>query len=191
MEYFFVPAQICIEFKLHDNIIIIYKMFAFRIGFICLYCSSNYRNTSIKNIIWFPITINITAPNFVKCHSIYAYLANIFSFSLWMKFLYIFSQNGFPDFDFKAFPIASILFHSFLWEVYRLSSLKFHDKPLTYRKKTMKKSLRVKSSNYWYLNHSILQITTVCLQLSWRTLRNSCFQKFSSFVFSSLSIHFL
>lgn len=161
MEYFFVPAQICIEFKLHDNIIIIYKMFAFRIGFICLYCSSNYRNTSIKNIIWFPITINITAPNFVKCHSIYAYLANIFSFSLWMKFLYIFSQNGFPDFDFKAFPIASILFHSFLWEVYRLSSLKFHDKPLTYRKKTMKKSLRVKSSNYWYLNHSILQITSV------------------------------
>ena len=136
-------------------------MFAFRIGFIFLYCSSNYRNTSIKNIIWFPITINITAPNFVKCHSIYAYLANIFSFSLWMKFLYIFSQNGFPDFDFKAFPIASILFHSFLWEVYRLSSLKFHDKPLTYRKKTMKKSLRVKSSNYWYLNHSILQITGV------------------------------
>lgn len=37
MEYFFVPAQICIEFKLHDNIIIIYKMFAFRIGFIYVY----------------------------------------------------------------------------------------------------------------------------------------------------------
>ena len=32
-----VPAQICIAFKLHDNIIMIYKMFAFRIGFIYVY----------------------------------------------------------------------------------------------------------------------------------------------------------
>lgn len=37
MEYFFVPAQICIVFKLNDNIIIIYKMVAFRIGLIYVY----------------------------------------------------------------------------------------------------------------------------------------------------------
>lgn len=37
MDYFFVPAQICIAFKLNDNIIIIYKMFAFRIGLIYVY----------------------------------------------------------------------------------------------------------------------------------------------------------
>ena len=37
MEYFFVPAQICIALKLNDNIIIIYKMVAFRIGLIYVY----------------------------------------------------------------------------------------------------------------------------------------------------------